>query len=81
MIKGPPVNYAICINFFLPFLLSGCGIVKYCKITMSNVLLQLQRIMKGKAKLAWGTAAAMMLFNFKHSFMSIITSCDYIIVV
>lgn len=37
--------------------------------------------MKGKAKLALGTAAAMMLFNFIHSFMSVITSCDYITVV
>lgn len=47
---------------------------------MHNVLLQLQRNTKGKAKLDFGTAAAMVLFNFKNSFMCIITSCDYITV-
>lgn len=32
---------------------------------MSNLLLQLKRNTKGKAKLSFGTAAAMVLFNFK----------------
>lgn len=44
---------------------------------MSHVLLQLQRNTKGKSKLGLGAAAVLMLFNFKHSFMCIITSCGY----
>lgn len=55
-------------------------LLKYCKSMMHNVLLQLQRNTKGKAKLDFGTAAAMVLFNFKNSFMCIITSCDDITV-
>lgn len=56
-------------------------LLKYCKSMMSNVLLQLQGNTKEKAKLGLETAAAMVLFNFKHSFMCIITSCDYITLV